>query len=100
MARNASPDSLRATATRSYSGDVPAASTSPKYRYTSARVRALLTGTALPAVGPGISTSLAIETTIPAAGPARGGTSDLQAIAGGEPLVPASRSMSPGDGAA
>ncbi len=34
MVRSASSDSLRATATRSYSGDVPAASTSPKCRYT------------------------------------------------------------------
>src|SRR4051794_20122727 len=46
MARSASSDSLRATATRSYSGDVPAATTSPKRRYTSASVRTLPTLTA------------------------------------------------------
>src|SRR6187200_134886 len=44
MARSASSDSLRATATRSYSGDVSAASTSPKRRYTSASVLPLPTG--------------------------------------------------------
>ncbi len=45
MARNASSDSLNATATRSYNGDVPAASTSPNRRYTSASARPLPTGT-------------------------------------------------------
>src|SRR5580704_4544007 len=61
MARSASPDSLRATATRSYSGDVPAASTSPKCRYTWASVRARPADTALPAVGPGTPTILAAD---------------------------------------
>src|SRR5690349_24965356 len=60
MARSASADSLRATATRSYSGDVPAAATSPKCRYTWASVRALPPGTAPSAVGPGIPAILAI----------------------------------------
>src|SRR5690348_8070670 len=60
MARSASADSLRATATRSYSGDVRAAATSPKCRYTWASVRALPPGTAPSAVGPGIPAILAI----------------------------------------
>src|SRR3954452_23213833 len=59
MARSASSDSLRATATRAYSGDVSAASTSPKRRYAGASVRAVRTGTALPAVRPGIPAILA-----------------------------------------
>src|SRR4051794_14706144 len=60
MARNASSDSLRATATRSYSGDVPAASLCPKCRYTSPSVRPRRTGTALRTGGPGIPTTLAV----------------------------------------
>src|SRR5206468_5764819 len=61
MARSASSDSLSATATRLYSGDVAPASTSPKRRYACASVRALPAGTALPVVDPGIRTILAIK---------------------------------------
>src|SRR4051812_39859494 len=68
MARSASSDSLRATATRSYSGDVSAASISPNRRYTSASVRALPTGAALAAVGPGIATTLALAFSAEATG--------------------------------
>src|SRR5690606_27157776 len=53
MARSARSDPLRATATRAYSGDVPAATTSPKCRYASARVRAP-PAVAVPDGGPGI----------------------------------------------
>jgi hypothetical protein len=57
---SASPDALRAAATRCYSGAAPAASTSPKCRYTCASVRALPpTDTASAAVDPGVPTILA-----------------------------------------
>ena len=64
------------------SGDVSAASTPPKCRYTCARVRALPTGTALAAVGPGIPTILAIGTTTPTLHLAKSAEEILDRLAG------------------